>query len=345
MTLPVRMPAEWEPQDGVLMAWPHEESDWAPYLRDTEAVFSDIICAVSRFEKVVLVVPPGRAAAVKSRLTSDGAVSDRLILFEVPGNDTWARDFGPIFILENDLPRLLDYGFNGWGLKFPADRDNRINRRLHALGAFGKIPMDTPGLILEGGSIETDGRGTLLTTSQCLLEPNRNPHLDRTGIESALGRRLGFDRFLWLESGFLEGDDTDAHIDTLARFGPGDTIVHIACDDPGDSHYPALTAMARELGDFRTRDGAPYRLIPLPCPGARTDDGGERLPATYANFLVINGAVLVPTYNDARDRQALDTVASAFPEREIIGIDCSTLILQHGSLHCVTMQLPEGVLS
>jgi agmatine deiminase len=197
---------------------------------------------------------------------------------------------------------------------------------------------------LEGGSIESDGCGTLLTTSQCLLNPNRNPDLNSEQIEKELRDTLGCQRILWLHHGHLLGDDTDAHVDTLARLAPNDTILYVVCDDPRDEHYPALSRMAEELAAFRTEAGQPYRLLPLPWPAARFDDDGQRLPATYANFLIINGAVLVPTYDDPQDAQALITVGAAFPDREIIGIDCSAIILQHGSLHCLTMQLPQGVL-
>jgi len=340
----VRFPAEWEPQDGVLLAWPHQKSDWAPYLREAETVFGSIVAAVTRYQKTLVVVPPGAISTVRSRLRTAGADIRQVLFFELPTNDTWARDFGPLCIEDNGRLMLLDYGFNGWGLKFPADLDNRINQGLCSQEAFGTLPMTVPGLILEGGSVESDGCGTLLTTAQCLLSPNRNPHLDRTGIENALGRQLGADRFLWLEHGYLAGDDTDSHIDTLARLCPDDTICHVHCDQPEDEHYPALSAMADELAAFRTRTGAPYRLIALPWPGAVYDPQGQRLPATYANYLVINNTVLVPTYNDPRDPEALEAVASAFPGREVISIDCTTLILQHGSLHCVTMHLPKGVL-
>ena len=204
--------------------------------------------------------------------------------------------------------------------------------------------MVTQGLILEGGSVESDGKGTLLTTRECLLSPNRNPHLDQAAIEQELARCLGADHFLWLAHGYLAGDDTDSHIDTLARLAPDDTILYVHCDDPEDEHFPALAAMEKELAAFRTKGGKPYRRLPLPWPKARFDGEGNRLPATYANFLIINHAVLVPTYRDPKDSEALAVVAEAFPGREVIGIDCLPLIFQHGSLHCITMQLPEGVL-
>jgi agmatine deiminase len=336
------MPAEWEEQDGVLLAWPHEDSDWHPILEVVEPVYIDIAREISRFERVLIVAPGGER--VREQLRGSGARMDRISVVELPTNDTWSRDFGPITVFEDGRPLLLDFGFNGWGLKFASDLDNRITRRLHEAGVFGDLPCPAQGLILEGGSIESDGEGTLLTTAECLLDANRNPHLSRADIEDELRERLGAERILWLESGYLAGDDTDSHIDTLARLCPGDTILHVVCDDEEDEHFAALHRMTEELKAFRTRAGEPYRLIPLPWPSPRFDEEGQRLPATYANFLVINGAVLVPTYGDEKDAAALAAVGQAFPDRAIIGIGCLPLILQHGSLHCVTMQLPKGVL-
>ncbi|MBN2702906.1 MAG: agmatine deiminase family protein [Pontiellaceae bacterium] len=313
-----RLPAEWAPQDAVLLAWPHENTDWAPLLKAAQQTFDHIAYAVERFQRVIRVAPDA---------------------FNVPTDDTWARDFGPITIEENGAPLLLDFTFNGWGNKFSAEQDNRITQTLHQLGAFGHTPLRSIDLVLEGGSIESDGEGTLLTTAECLLNPNRNPNLSKAQIETALRNELGADTILWLNHGALLGDDTDAHIDTLARLAPERTIVYTACDDPEDAHYDELKKMEHELEAF-----SDYRLLPLPWPSPKYDDEGHRLPATYANFLVINGAVLVPTYNDPADDAALAVVQKAFPDREVIGIDCSTLILQHGSLHCVTMQIPKGVL-
>lgn len=336
-----RLPAEWEPQDGVLLCWPHRQSDWGPFLAEVEPVFTSIATEISRYQRVLIAC--AESLPVRSLLREAGACLDRIRLLELPANDTWARDFGPITVLEGGRPVLLDFGFNGWGLKFAADQDNRVNRRLEKLQAFaaGRVGC---GLILEGGSIESDGQGTLLTTSECLLDANRNPHLDRQGLEAELTRQLGADHILWLDHGYLAGDDTDSHIDTLARLAPDDTIVYITCDDAQDEHHDSLAAMAGQLEAFRTPAGAPYRLLPLPWPRPCFGQDGQRLPATYANFLVINGAVLVPTYGDPADGMALDVIGRAFPGRDIIGIDCRSLILQHGSLHCVTMQLPKGVL-
>lgn len=338
----VRLPAEWEEQDGVLLAWPHADSDWRPWLPLVELVFAQIVKEITRFETALVVAADEeRTAAI---LSAVGARMDRVRIEEIPANDTWARDFGPLTVERDGAPVLLDFGFNGWGLKFAADRDNLITGRLRRAGAFGDTPRETVGLILEGGSIESDGKGTILTTAECLLNPNRNPHLSREEIATALRERFGADRVLWLENGWLAGDDTDSHIDTLARLAPDDTIVYVRCDDATDEHYPALFLMEKELKALRTREGNPYRLIPLPWPRPCRDEEGERLPATYANYLVINGAVLVPTYDDPGDEAALAAMGQAFPGREIIGIDCRPLILQHGSLHCVTMQIPKGVL-
>lgn len=337
-----RLPAEWEEQDGVLLAWPHEGSDWLPWLDAVEPVFVEIVRQISLIEQVVVVAPD--TAPARKRLQKSGAALERIRLFEMDTNDTWSRDFGPVTVFEDGRPLILDFGFNGWGLKFAADQDNQITRRLHNLGAFGATQLKTIGLVLEGGSIESDGHGTILTTAECLLNGNRNPHLAKSELEAALTGLCGAGHILWLENGYLAGDDTDSHVDTLARLCPNDTIAYVTCDDPDDEHYQALQAMESELKDFRTADGRPYRLVPLPWPEARYDEDGERLPATYANFLIVNRAVLVPTYQDKNDATALQSVAKAFPDREIIGIDCLPLILQHGSLHCVTMQLPNGIL-
>lgn len=333
-----RLPAEWEPQDAVLICWPHEKTDWAPHLNEAEAVFMDIAEAVARFEKLIVVVPDPEC--LHTKLAARGVKMENVALYEIESNDTWARDFGPITIYEDGKPVLLDFTFTGWGEKFEAALDNQITAKLHAAGAFGKTPLRPIDLILEGGSIESDGQGTLLTTTECLLNPNRNAQLSKTQVEEKLAAELGIEKFIWLNNGWLAGDDTDAHIDTLACLCPDKTILYIKCTDPADEHFPALRNMEGELQKLPE-----YRLIPLPWPKARFDGSGERLPATYANFLIINGAVLVPTYNDStNDACALAAVKKAFPDREIIGIDCSALILQHGSLHCVTMQIPKGVL-
>jgi len=312
-------------------------------LDEVQPVFAEIIRQITRFERVLLTTPCVEEA--RQYLADAGIDLTKVVLCEVPNNDTWARDFGPITVIYNEKPVLLDFGFNGWGLKFPANHDNLITARLKELGVLSPN-LKKVGLIMEGGSLESDGLGTILTTAECLLSPNRNPQLDKSEIEQAMAALMGARRVLWLHHGALVGDDTDSHIDTLARICPDNTIVYQACDKPADEHYGPLKLMEQELRGFAAPDGSPYRLVALPWPKARFDADAHRLPATYANFLVINGAVLVPTYDDVEnDTAALVAIGTAFPGREIIGIDCLPLIMQHGSLHCVTMQLPQGVMA
>lgn len=334
-----RLPAEWESQSAIQFTFPHADSDWAEVLDVVIPCFVELIETVSRFEKALVVC----ADASEAKRLLANANQENLILVEAPSNDTWARDHGGITILENDQPVMLDFVFNGWGLKFAADKDNLITRYLFERGIFQATEIRHGGLVLEGGAIESDGQGTLLTTAQCLLSPNRNPHLTKVEIEAQLQTLFGLERVLWLYHGHLVGDDTDAHIDTLARFCDAETIAYVQCADPADEHFPALQRMEAELQAFKTRGGKPYRLVPLPMPSAIYADDGRRLPATYANFLILNEAVLVPTYNVPEDAEALERLGNCFPDRTVIGIDCSALILQHGSLHCVTMQYPVGV--
>ena len=341
------LPAEWAPQSGVLLTWPHGHGDWAPQLARVETVFTHIASEISHREQVLITCRDAGHRAHVRQLLQESATNDQRITFHIaPSNDSWARDHGPITIIDDDgRPRLLDFTFNGWGGKYPAEQDNRITRTLARAGAFGTTPCQPVDLVLEGGSIDSDGQGRILTTAACLLSPGRNPQLDREGIEARLREHLGASDILWLQHGALAGDDTDSHIDTLARFCDPHSIAFVACDDPDDAHYRELQAMHTELQALTTASGQPYRLIPLPLPCPQFNAAGERLPATYANFLIINGAVLVPTYNDPQDSVALERLQTAFPRRDIIGIDARPLIEQFGSLHCVTMQLPAGVLA
>ncbi len=339
-----RLPAEWEPQDGVLMAWPHAETDWASNLIEVEGVFAAIIAAISRFETVIVITADAERTRACLRQAAAELVRVRLIS-DIPINDTWARDYGPITVIDGDRQALLlDFGFNGWGLKFAANDDNQVTVRLSRHDVFAAKRQAT-GIWLEGGSIDSDGQGGLLTTSRCLLGPNRQPYWQRADYERCFCDCFGSSRHLWLDHGELAGDDTDAHVDTLARFAPDQAIVHVACDDPADEHFRDLQAMQQQLAGFRAADGRPYRLLPLPWPAACRAVDRHRLPATYANYLIINQAVLVPTYRQLeQDQTALAVIGQAYPDRQIIGIDCLPLIEQHGSLHCLTMQLPRGVL-
>jgi len=328
-------PAEFEPQSFVQLIFPHPSSDWAPYLEEARATFVAIAEAVARFEPCLIVCDD--VDAVKGYFASH----DNLIFVPYQTNDTWARDCSVLTVIDEneDEPLLLDFTFTGWGGKFDATLDNAMSRSIgHVYGA----PIQTIDLILEGGGVESNGAGSLLTTSECLLNPNRNNHLSKAQTEAILKKEFGVEQVLWLNHGYLAGDDTDSHIDTLARFIDTDTIMYVKCDDQNDEHYEALKKMEEELRALRDPDGEPFNLVALPmCSPHYYDD--ERLPATYANFLIINGAVLLPVYNDPHDAEAIDICRKAFKGRDIIPIDCSVLIRQHGSLHCVTMQFPEEV--
>ena len=374
-----RLPAEWEPQDFVLLVWPNETTDWAPYLEEIRQTVAEMVRTIARHEDVMLL------SMFMNDVPEELREMPNVYVIELPNDDTWARDFGPI-VLKSTLPanpsadgegegdeeqnkdRLwLDFRFNGWGGKFLADWDNMIPLKLWALYGFLDEAdyEDHQDFVLEGGSIETDGQGTLFTTSQCLLAPHRNQPLTKEQIEEQLKHRLRVSRVVWLDYGNLVGDDTDGHIDTIVRCAPDDTLVYVGCDDPADEQYADFHALEEQLKTLRTADGQPYRLLRLPMPDAIYEvEGdcvavqssnvaarrskvqevqGERLPATYANFLVINGAVLVPTYNQpAKDAEALRVVQQAFPDREMVPIDARTIIRQHGSVHCLTMQVPEG---
>ena len=303
------MLAEWEPQSAVQLTWPHKDTDWAPILPEITAVYEEMKREIESRETVVVVD-------------------------DIPHNDTWARDHGFITVEENGQLILLDFKFNGWGEKFAAELDNDINRQLYEQQLVKGIYESHLDFVLEGGSIESDGKGTIFTTTCCLMAPHRNQPLTQQEIEQQLKEWLGAERIVWINHGSLIGDDTDGHIDTLVRIAPNDTLLYIGADD----EHPDLLLMEQELQQLRTIDGHPYRLLRLPMPRPIYDDG-ERLPATYANYLVINGAVLVPTYNQPDlDQEAISTIGKAFPYREIIGIDCRAVIRQHGSLHFCTMQ-------
>lgn len=341
-----RLPAEWEPQDAVMLTWPHRDSDWAPHLDDVTQLYEALVAVIVDYADVIIVVPEGELEAIRTRLETMRVPLEDVHLYPVPSNDTWARDHGPLTVQTSAGLKLLDFQFNGWGNKHPHQLDNAITVALHQQGAFPGATLEAQNWILEGGSIEVDGQGTLLTTSACLLNANRNADLSREEIESRLKAAFGVRKINWLNHGYLQGDDTDSHIDTLARLCPNNTIVYVQCDDPRDEHYAELQAMEAELAALTCADGEAYRLIPLPWPGAVYSDSDDerRLPATYANFLIINGAVLVPQYDCLTDEDALEQVAQAFPGYDIVGIPSQTLIEQGGSLHCITMQIPEGVL-
>ena len=339
---------EWAMQSGVQLTWPHADTDWAYMLPEVTECYLRLAFEIATRQTLLIVAPNTEEVRklIEQRLPK--RATDNIRYYPCATNDTWARDHGVLTVMTNDGPELLDFRFNGWGGKFDASLDNAINAQL----VEGEQPMlhgkyvDCLDFELEGGSIEVDGLGTLLTTSECLLNPNRNAQLDKAHKEALLKERLGVERVLWLDHGYLAGDDTDSHIDTLARLCPNNVIVYVKCTDPTDEHYTALQAMEQQLQSFTTAQGEPYTLLPLPMANAVYDaENGERLPATYANYLIMNDVVLYPTYaQPENDAEAAKTLRQAFPNRDIVGVDCHALIRQHGSLHCVTMQYPKGVI-
>lgn len=339
------LPAEWHPQSGVQLTWPHGNTDWKDVLPEVTACYLRMAYEIASREKLLIVTPEKERVEqlIREKLPAD--IFQNIIWAECPTNDTWARDHGFITCIDAQGMELLDFQFNGWGKKFAADLDNQINRTLFDRHLVKGNYQDHLDFVLEGGAIESDGEGTLLTTSHCLLAPNRNEPMTQSDIEDYLKKALHVKRVLWLDHGYLAGDDTDSHVDTLARLCPNDTIAYVQCKDSQDEHYEELKLMEAQLQGFRTLEGEPYNLIPLPMADAIYDEDGERLPATYANFLIMNDAVLMPTYNQpANDELALKQLQKAFPKHSVVGIDCRVLIRQHGSLHCCTMQYPHGVL-
>ena len=337
---------EWAEQDAVMLTWPHLDTDWSEILDKVEPVYVALCQQISQVEDVVIVAHNESLKAHISNLLNNNDIDLAKVHFVVtPCNDTWARDHGPI-TTQNAEGKLSikDFTFTGWGNKFAAELDNKINSILVNELAAAENDYDVVDMVLEGGGIEINEAGTLLATTECLLNDNRNPELSKDGVEAILKDKLGAKDFLWVDHGYLAGDDTDSHIDTLVRFAPENTLVYVGCDDKNDEHYTALTKMAEQLRSFRTPSGEAYKLIELPWPKAIVDDEDCRLPATYANYLIMNKTVLVPVYNDKKDVLAIKQIQLAYPEHNVIGVDCVPIIHQFGSLHCITMQLPKGFL-
>ena len=356
------LPAEWEPQSAIMLTWPHGGTDWKPYLRQITNTYLQLADIITRYEDLLVVTPILESTQrMLAEKLSEGQMS-RVHLYEMDTNDTWARDHGPISLVSRGrhnshiIPiHLLDFKFNGWGEKFDWKKDNAINLQLYYQGAFNAALENHQGFVLEGGSIESDGRDTLFTTSQCLLAPHRNQPLTRENIDSLLRNFFHVRNVVWLDHGNLVGDDTDGHIDTIVRVAPHDTLLYVGCDDEEDEQYEDFQALEKQLQKLFTYEGYPYRLLKLPMPDAIYNEGdrlttdrnskGDRLPATYANFLILNGAVIYPTYNQPeKDEEAKRQIQLAFPDRDVIGVDSLTIIRQHGSIHCLTMQLPEGAI-
>ena len=342
--LPLLIP-EFAPQSGVILTWPHPGTDWLPRLAEIESLYTRVAGTIARYEPLLILCYDAPHREHVTRQLQRGRVDLQVVsLAIVRTNDTWVRDYGPVGVSRNGQLELHDFTFDGWGGKYPAGLDNRVSRRLFDNGWFATGEFRQQQLVLEGGSIDSDGCGTLLTTRRCLLESGRNPGYGRARLEAWLREELGIVRVFWLEHGELAGDDTDAHVDMLARFCSPEIIAYSSCNDPEDEHHAPLAAMARQLLTLRTPAGQSYELVALPLPRAVRDAQGRRLPASYANFLIINGAVLVPVYDDPADELALDALAACFPGRRLEPVNCLPLIHQNGSLHCATMQLPQGVL-
>lgn len=338
------LPAEWYPQSAIMMAWPHENTDWAYILEEVQQCFKNIAKVIVQHKEMLIVLAPD-IEKVKFQLQD---LDFQYLRFqEINTNDTWARDTCAITTIENGVSIINDFKFNGWGLKFAANFDNLLTSKLYYDKAlFSGKYKNHLNFVLEGGSIESDGNGIILTTSECLLSKNRNGQSSKDEIESYLKQAFGAKKILWLDHGFLAGDDTDSHIDTLARLAPDNTILYVCTDDTADIHYEALQAMKQQLQSFRTLDGKAFNLIELPLPDAVFDEDGMRIPATYANFLIGNSFVAVPVYNQPdNDQRALDLIQQAFPDYDVVGVDCNALIKQHGSLHCVTMQFPINTIN
>jgi agmatine/peptidylarginine deiminase len=337
----IRFPAEWEKQSAVLIAWPHSTGDFSNRLEAVEQSYCFIAKTISQYQRLQIVC---RDADHQRHIENILEGNDNIDFIQAPVNDIWVRDTVFLTVEEDGAPLLLNFRFNGWGGKYPHDKDNALNYKLLTAKPFQGIRCRDIDFILEGGSVESDGIDTIMTTRQCLLNPNRNKELSQFDIERQLGLQLGASRIFWIDQPNLSGDDTDAHIDTLARFCSADTIAYTACDDSADPHYDSLKIMEAQLESLRMRNEKPYNLIPLPLPKPIFDEEGQPLPANYANFLIINQAVMVPVYEDPNDAVALERLKVCFPDREIIPTPCRPLVHQYGSLHCMTMQFPANLL-
>lgn len=337
-----RFLAEWQSVGAVMLALPHENTDWAYMLESVIRCYSRILAAFNKCGVRVVLLCKDRSKAME---LIDMLPSPELVVcVEAEYNDTWVRDYGPLAVKRPGGNRALDFGFNGWGLKFAADKDNLVN--LHLRDKFIILPeqyRNQRDFILEGGSVESDGAGTIMTTTRCLTSPNRNGGKTKKELNPILADRLGAEHVLWLDYGSLAGDDTDSHIDTLARLAPNNIIVYTGCRNVDDEHFEELLKMRAQLTLFRNMEGDPYNLVELPMPSPVFDEDGNRLPATYANYLVTDHHLFMPVYgNKAEDTLACQTIRIAYPDHDVVGIDCRELLCQHGSLHCATMQLHNG---
>jgi agmatine deiminase len=338
-SLGFRMPAEWGRQEAVWLSWPHNHRTWPGHFRLIPGIFARFAAQISLREKVRINVAAQHGKRASTLIEGAGADMANVAFFDHPTNDAWCRDHGPLFVRSDRTGEVAvtDWKFNSWGGKYPPyDLDDGIPSRVAGALGLRRFPSR---MVLEGGSIDVNGKGLLLTTEACLLNPNRNPRLSREQIEGKLNAFLGIDRVLWLGDG-IAGDDTDGHVDDLSRFFSENGIVTCVEQDPRDVNFKALGENLRRLRSFRNQSGRPFRIeaLPMPAPCVRH---GRRLPASYANFLVINGVVLMPAFRQPRrDREAAEVLASCFPGREVVPIDCLELVWGLGTLHCISQQQP-----
>ncbi len=342
IALGFRMPAEWEPQDAIWLSWPHKRASWPGQFRPIPYVFANIVAQISRIQNVRINAAAALHKRAQSLCAKAGANMERVTFYNHPTNDAWCRDHGPIFV-KNDKTgevALTDWRYNAWGDKYPPyDLDNKIPP---SIGQKLKLRRFENDMVLEGGSIDVNGQGLLLTSEQCLLNKNRNPHLSREQIEQTLRDYLGVSKILWLGDGII-GDDTDGHIDDITRFTAPDAIITCVETNKRDPNHRLLEENLERLKSFRTPGGKKIKLTTLPMPKPFAFDG-QQVPASYANFLIINGAVLVPNFQQKkRDAEANEIIGSCFPGREVIPIDCYHLIWGLGTLHCISQQQPAAV--
>lgn len=330
------LPAEWHRQQAIVLTFPDEETYWHDVLPEVEPVY--VLCAQSilAYQDVIMICRNPEKQHAIERLIGDRAYPHRLQFLQVDYDDIWVRDYGPISLINSQKIKWLDFGFNAWGGKYPGEQDDKVTQQLSAAHLLPAHDYQREDFILEGGAIETDGLGTLLITPCVFTTTRNNPAVSMEQIKQSLNQK----RVIIIEHGYLLGDDTDGHIDTLVRFCDPNTLAYSSCDDPEDPNYDSLKAMEAQLKQLKTLNGKPYHLIPLPIPGAKFDETERRLPASYANFLIINGAVLCPTYDDENDGIVLERLTRAFPSRNIIPIPCLPLVQYNGALHCASMQIP-----
>lgn len=329
-----RWPAEWEPHAATWLSWPHNRNSWPGKFEPVPLLFAQFVRTLARFEPVHVLAGGAEVMDEARRLVGD---VPRVTLHDIPTNDAWCRDHGPSFLVgPPDLPAaLVDWEYNAWGGKYPPfDRDNRVPQ---AIAKFQGRVVYSPGIVMEGGAIDGNGQGTILTTEQCLLNPNRNPNLGRPQIEQYLADYLGARKVLWLTGGDMAGDDTDGHIDQLARFVDARTVVAASEENPDDENYEPLQTNLAELRQMTNESGEPLRVIPLAMPRPLYHDE-QRMPGSYCNFHIANGVVVVPQFDDPHDRLALETLGRLFPQRQIIGLPAVDLIWGLGAYHCLSQQ-------